>query len=108
VYKNGQDDTGLWVMNVPHSGDNLKTYGGVQSNIAPADYDVTAEYTVTYIVLDKHLFTNSPADVKAFYAKNIRSAHDDPAGQVSDSVTVVSVIVQSVAELYKCVKALGG
>lgn len=76
--------------------------------IAETDFDPTADYYVTYIALDKHLLTNIPTDVTARYAKNIRSAHDDLAGRVSDNVTAVSIIVQSVAELYKRVKALGG
>ena len=101
VYKNGVMDTKWKIESVP-------TNGKQRAIIPQADYDPTAEYTVTYLALDRHLMTVNATEVKATYANNIRSALDDVVVKQSDIATTVSVNVRSIAELYKRVRLLEG
>lgn len=101
IYRNGQAD-GRWLTNTGLAYGNMKAY------IPTVDYDPTAEYTVTYLALDRHQMTVNATDVKATYANNIRSALDDVVVKQSDIATTVSVNVSSIAELYKRVRLLEG
>lgn len=100
VFKNGSTDYS-WT---PYAHANFNGGLGMQST----NFDASAEYTVTYLALDKPRLTLNPVNLKAIYAKTIRSAHDDMAVKVGDLVTITSVNVRAIAELYKRMNALGG
>ncbi|WP_217499534.1 DUF2793 domain-containing protein [Parageobacillus sp. VR-IP] len=78
------------------------------AQIPQNDYDPTAEYTVTYLVLDRHLFTTNILTVTANYDSSLKSVVDDVVAKQSDIAAQVSVNVRAIAELYKRIKALGG
>jgi hypothetical protein len=94
IYKNGASVTEDWeIYNFSGS------YGNLSARIDNSKFDSSAEYTVTYLVLDKHLFTSNPNDVKATYSRNLRDAHDDLAKRYEDTATKVSVLDRTVYEL---------
>jgi len=97
MYKNGVPD------------ENWKV-GAVNNTLyIPAEkYDSTAEYKVTYTVMNKEKLTVNPYNLKATYAKNIRSALEDVVKKQEDNTRDISVNVQAVAELYKRMKSMGG
>ena len=71
-------------------------------------FDPTAEYSVSYLVLDRHQFTTNATDVKVTYANNIRSALDDVVVKQSDIATAISVQGKTLIEMYVRLKALEG
>jgi hypothetical protein len=83
-------------------------HGSYIIGLAKANYDPSAEYTVSYIVLDRHLFTSNPTDVKAMYSRNIRDAHDDLAKLTEDNSTKISVLDRTVYDMLVRLKALEG
>ena len=78
VYKNTVKDT-LW--EVVSTG---RPFGKQRVRIKGRDFDPTAEYTVTYLALDRHQMTVNATEVKATYANNMRSALDDVVVKQSD------------------------
>ncbi|MDN4609114.1 hypothetical protein [Sporosarcina highlanderae] len=103
IYKNGVKDD-YWTFS---SDNSSNAYGGKFASIPPANYDPTAEYTVTYEVLDKHAFTTNITEAKATYAKNIRGALDDTVTRLSDVATDVSVMAKIQYEILVRMKAGG-
>lgn len=104
IYKNGIDDTKNWTIGnaiggYPNGG-NYRAY--------TAQIDPTAEYTVTYLALDKYSLTTNVDSVTGTYQTNIVTSLNKTIQDVADVKTQVSVHVRSIAELYKRVKALGG
>jgi hypothetical protein len=102
IYKNSIDNTKSW--NIATGGGN----GNYYAFIPKEQFDPTAEYTVTYLVLDRHLFTNNILAVTATYDSSLKSVVDSVVAKQSDIAATVSVNVRAIAELYKRVKALGG
>ena len=87
---------------------NSNSYGLQRIFIPKNNFDQTAEYSITYEILDKHTFTSNLTDVKATYANNIRSSLDDVVTKLSDVATGQTVNVRAIAELYKRVRTLEG
>jgi hypothetical protein len=83
-------------------------YGNQDAKIEEVDYDPTAEYYVTYIVLDRDKFTTNPTVVNGTYNQSMRSTVDQVIAKQTDNETLLSVHVKAIAELYKRIKALGG
>ncbi|MCM3411221.1 hypothetical protein [Metabacillus litoralis] len=90
------------------SSEKQYSYGEQRFILRDADYDPTANYYVTYLVLDKHKFTNNPINTRALYSTSLKSSFDDLVNKVGDIETNTSVNIRAIAELYKRVKALGG
>jgi hypothetical protein len=103
IYRNGILDS-KWTQATSASNQN----GIVYATIKNSDYDSTAEYTVTYLLLDRQTFTTNILSVIANYDTSLKSVVDSLVAKQSDIATQVSVNVQAIAELYKRVKALGG
>lgn len=103
VYKNGQIDLSWEIITNTIGGAFGKQRATLKDNSL---YSSTAEYTITYIVLDKHLLTGNPTNVKLTYAQNIRGAVDDISGVVQDNSTMLSVHEKAIVDLYVRVKAL--
>jgi len=102
IYKNGVEDK-AW------SKTNNRAYGAERAYIINNnDFDSTAEYTVTYLVLDRHLFTTNILAVTATYDSSLKSVVDSVVAKQSDLASNQQALIRSVAELYKRVKALGG
>jgi len=103
IYKNGRIDTNNWIFQVIGVAN-----GKVRAYCKGADYDPTAEYTVTYLVLDRQSFTNNGTEIKAIYDTSLKSVVDTLVNRNADQETAIGVNVRAIAELYKRVKALGG
>jgi hypothetical protein len=104
IYRNSIDDSSKWKLYPSLTNQNGTAYWGIEN----VDYDPTAEYTVTYLVLDRHSFTVNATEVKAFYETSPKSVQDKIVEDVTDLETAVSILIQANADLYKRVKALGG
>ncbi|MFC4103594.1 hypothetical protein [Paenibacillus xanthanilyticus] len=102
LYRNGVLDK-RWVIVTDALG-----FGNQRAYISTADYDSTAEYTVTYVMLDKYASTASAIEAKAEYNANPKTVIDALVRDQADTQTNVSALVRSVADLYKRMKALGG
>jgi hypothetical protein len=103
IYKNGIVDKKWTIQNNPsHS------YGIERAYISKADFDTTAEYTVTYTVLDKYSLTVNPLSVPIWYNGNLASTVSSLTDKSSDMATQISVNVAAIVDLYARVKALGG
>jgi hypothetical protein len=102
VYKNGIEDK-KWIRE-----DNTSNQNGQMAKIPQADFDPTAEYTVTYLVLDRHLFTTNILAVTATYDSSLKSVVDSLVTKLGDMGSNQQALIRSVAELYKRIKALGG
>lgn len=100
VYKNGEVDNKWRFSSYPNS------QGKVSAQIPIVDFDATAEYTVTYLA-EKPKLTVNPVDLKATFAKNIRSAVDDLANRFGDAATRLSIVERAVVDFYVKLKALG-
>jgi hypothetical protein len=105
IYKNGIIDN-KWT--ITSSTDSSFAHGTSWAKIPKTDFDTTAEYTVTYQVLDRNIFTITPYNAKATYSKNIRSALDETVNKVENNTRDLSILVGSMTEFYKRLKALGG
>jgi len=101
IYRNGIKDN-KWITRTNYC------YGNQRFEIAKADYDPTAEYTVTYLLLDRQQFTTNILSVIATYDSSLKSVVDSIVAKQSDIMANQSALVRSVAELYKRIKALGG
>jgi len=101
VYANGQKDTQKWTP--------FSTYanGAQRMHLEIANYDATAIYTVTYLVLDRQPFTANPVNVSAQFANNIRGALEDTTKKVEDVKTETSVNSLILYDVLKRLKAGG-
>lgn len=100
VYKNGVIDS-RWNFVITSSVDN----GLVKATILENDFDPTAEYTVTYLVQDKHQFTTNAVDVKATYNQSIRSTVDEVTVKQSDAATSISILQNIMTDVLARLKA---
>ncbi|MED1405095.1 hypothetical protein P4U07_20155, partial [Bacillus mycoides] len=86
VYKNGIEEKRITITK-----DSL-AYGEECISIPEAIYDPSAEYTVTYLVLDKHQFTTNTTDVKVSYNQSVRSTVDELTVKQADTITGLSIL----------------
>ena len=84
LYKNSQTQQGY--SSIP---DLSRAFGKQYIYAKSGLYDPTAEYTVTYLALDRHQMTVNATEVKVTYANNIRSALDDVVSKQADVETSV-------------------
>jgi hypothetical protein len=103
IYKNGVIDK-VWSS---RTSDAL-AFGKADSVALLKDIEATSEYTVTYLVHDRHLFTNNAQEVKATYDSSLKGVVDTLTERQADLAAQGSVNVQAIAELYKRVRGLGG
>ncbi|MBN2981971.1 hypothetical protein [Cohnella algarum] len=102
IYRNGIKDDG-WVWKNDVNNQNGNQYASIPN----AQFDPTAEYTVTYIALDRHKMTTNAVEATASYNTNQKTVVDSLVQKVTDVETTTGVNVNAIAELYKRVKALG-
>jgi hypothetical protein len=82
VYKNGAEDKS-WEI----GSDSASYNGGGWARILESNFDTTAEYTVTYTALDKHLLTVNTTEVIATYSTNLHSVVSGVVKRQSDIET---------------------
>lgn len=102
VFKNGVEDK-KWIVGSDSSSYN----GGGYAYTPPADYDTTATYEVSYIVLDKHLFTTNANDVSGSYNTNLKTNVDGLTERVGDLTGQVSINTQQIIDILVRLKAGG-
>ncbi|HHB1963453.1 TPA: hypothetical protein ACOQ9V_004707 [Bacillus cereus] len=100
IYKNGILDTN-WIKN------NSVAYGNEKAYSPVANFDPTAEYTVTYLVQDKHQFTTNPTDVKAAFNQSIRSTTDELTAKQADNSTMITIHSALLVDILARLKAGG-
>ncbi|MGM2633939.1 hypothetical protein [Bacillus cereus group sp. Bce040] len=93
IYKNGLDDTKNW----EYSSNNA--YGGQLAWRDISKHDPTAEYTVTYLVQDKHLFTTNVIDAKVMYNQSLVSTVREVVEKQADISTLLFAQQNKVSEL---------
>lgn len=101
VYRNGMLDTS-WMIG--RYGEERAT-GWEYARIKASSFDPKAEYTVTYLVLDKHKFTTNTTDVKVSYAQSIRSTVDELTVKQSDTITGLSILQNLMTDVLARLKA---
>ena len=99
VLKNGIIDLN-WVIYR-----NTSFYGGIGARIDKSLFDPKAEYTVTYTVLDKHLFTTNAIDVKSTYTQSVRSSLDGLNTRQAQSTTDISILQGITVDILARLKA---
>lgn len=91
IYKNGNVDTSRW-----KSVSDQYAYGtyrfGNYLGVPTGNFDPAAIYEVTYIVLDKYLFTTNPIDLSGSYNANLHEVVGKVVEKQVNLETKVSVI----------------
>jgi hypothetical protein len=82
VYKDGKEDE-LWTITKTGSGQ-------AYAYLNKADFDTTAQYTVTYLVLDKHLFTANAIEAEGTYQTNLKKVVEILIDKNADHATQLS------------------
>ncbi len=95
VYKNGVVDKKWDIQNMGSSYWN----GGGGAQLKPFDFDPTAEYTVTYLVQDKHLFTTNVIDAKVMYNQSLASTVREVVEKQADTSTLLFAVQDTVSQL---------
>jgi hypothetical protein len=98
IYKNGYKDNKWFKI-------NSLAYGNERLYIPQADFDTTATYEVTYLVLDRHLQTANATEVKASYSGSIKDSLDMQVEKVSDLATQQSVMANQMYRVLVALKA---
>ncbi|MGO4543220.1 hypothetical protein AB4Z29_00270 [Paenibacillus sp. 2TAB23] len=81
IYKNGDPDN-KWTRVY-----DADAYGFVRASVPTTDYDPTAEYTVTYQVLDKYLYSSNVIDTTVTYQSTLGGAVSKNTQDIADIKT---------------------
>lgn len=101
VHKNGiVDNSWLITRNNPING-----VGGSFAVCDFSTFDTKAEYTVTYMPLDKDKFTTNAVDVKSTYTQSVRSSLDGLNTRQSQSTTDISILQGITVDILARLKA---
>jgi hypothetical protein len=79
IYKKDKDDTSNWTIV-----NDSNAYGNSRAYIDIALFDTTAQYTVTYLPLDKYLMTSNVIEVEVGYATNLKSVVQRNTQDIAD------------------------
>jgi hypothetical protein len=102
IYKNGVIDTQNWKI-----AKDTFAYGTYFAYQSKNNFDPTAEYTVTYLVQDKHLFTTNTFDVKATFNQSIRATTDELTVKQADNSTMITIHSALLVDILARLKAGG-
>lgn len=103
VYKNQVDDSSQWIW----FRDPRVAYGNEFIIIDSNNFDLTADYYITYLALDKEKLTTNPVNVKASYNTSIRSTVDQMNEQLADVKSLASIHDRYLYKLLLAAKANG-
>ncbi|MGE7885346.1 BppU family phage baseplate upper protein [Bacillus sp. NPDC094077] len=101
VYKNGSPDA-AWILS-RYGTEGQTGYGNAR--VQKTLFDPKAEYTVTYLVLDKHQFTTNATDVRVSYNQSIRSTTDALTVGQSNNTTSISILQNLMMDVLARLKA---
>ncbi len=103
IYHNSVNETRKWTRVV-----DSNAFGTARFTIPQANLDLAKdEVTVSYLVLDRHLFTSNPTEFIAQYNNNLRSVVSDLSQQQSDLATRVSINNNEIIKILARLKAGG-
>lgn len=102
IYKNGQLDSS-WNIGRDISGTN----GGFRGKNAIANVDPTATYTVTYLMLDKNLYTTNVTDATIEYGGSFKTVQDDLVQRMTNVEGKVTVNTNTIIDIIVRLKAGG-
>jgi hypothetical protein len=88
VYKDVEKDS-KWIIQT--KADTSFSYGDERVYIPEADFDTTAEYRVSYTVLDRHLFTANALSAEGTYSTSEKARVDQLVDKVADNTTDISI-----------------
>jgi hypothetical protein len=86
IYKNGDVDN-QWIIRK----DRSDGYGGGNAYLHESKFDTTARYTVTSLVLDKHLFTANAESAEITYSTNLKTVVDKNVDKIAKITTKQSI-----------------
>lgn len=98
LYKNGQP-VPIGSSNVGWYLDTTNPYGLYKLTCRQEFFDPTTEYTVTYLVQDKHLFTTNIIDAKVMYNQSLASTVREVVEKQADNSTLLFAQQAKVSEL---------
>ncbi|WP_201319133.1 hypothetical protein [Paenibacillus sp. EPM92] len=102
VYKNGTEDK-KWSIYTHSSNKN----GIGMAYISNSDYDQTAEYTVTYLALDKYGLTANVVDATLEHWPNVGSAVAVNARTIADMFPILGGLRAFINSIYASILKLG-
>ncbi|PEC22792.1 hypothetical protein [Bacillus cereus] len=107
IFKNGVLDN-KWEITARKNDDpSYPTLGIQYARIDESFFDSTAEYTVTYSVLDKHLYTTNVIDAKVMYNQSLASTVREVVEKQADNSTLLFAVQAKVGELTAKTKEYG-
>lgn len=96
IYRNGQPDP-RWSITNDRTPDPAINGTAEARLYDSSDFDPTAVYEVTYLVLDKYLFTTNPIDLQSSYQANLNEIVGKTVEKQANLETKVSVIENTYA-----------
>ncbi|MCU9614080.1 hypothetical protein OEV98_10965 [Caldibacillus lycopersici] len=102
VFKGQVDDTPNWTFGPTNAN------GAEKGTLVESKFDSTAEYTVTYLVLDRDSFTVNATEVKAFYDSSLKSVIDSLVVEQADTKTEQTILSKQIYDMLVRLKALEG
>lgn len=100
IYKNEAIDNG-WAI---ASG---RSFGISRASLPISDFDATAEYTVTYLALDRQLFTTNPVSIPVSWAGSLKGTVTDVVNKQADDRAQISVNTRLIYDMLLRLKAGG-
>ncbi|WP_433959306.1 hypothetical protein [Cytobacillus horneckiae] len=101
IYKNNVLDN-TWRVGIDND-----AYGKVRLFNSHNNVDATAEYTVTYLALDRHLFTTNPVSIPVSWAGSLKGTVTDVVNKQADDRAQISVNTRLIYDVLLRLKAGG-
>lgn len=98
LYKNGQL-VPISSNNIGWYLDTTNPYGLYKLTCKQEFFDPTAEYTVTYSILDKYLYTTNVIDAKVTYNQSLASTVREVVEKQADNSTLLFAVQDTVSQL---------
>jgi hypothetical protein len=100
IYRNSLKDTSPWMFVK-----DIDSFGNQRAYVHKDYFDPTAEYTVTYLVLDRHQQSLNATEVKVSYSGSLKDTVDMNTERLADALTQQSILNN---QMYRVLVALKG
>ena len=91
IYR-GPNKDGDWTIRTRTNQAEIDAYGNQWASIPPTDYDATKDYSVDFIVLDRHAYTTSVSEAMIVYGANIGTVVGELVEQLARVMTQIDGI----------------
>jgi len=110
IYKDGVDETSKWTTVSTNNSDisSNAAFGLDYARIRSDQFDTSAEYTVTYIMLDKHQFSTNIDKASVTYQTSLKASHDKSVQQITANTSEISTLNLMMGEIIKLFRIMGG